>query len=248
MNKDFISVVIHAFNEADRLPPTIRKIWEYLNKNFNKFEIIVVDDGSRDSTASEVESLIKTMKGIKLLRNNTNIGKGCSVKTGVLASSGNIILITDADLSTPIEELEKLAEWVNRGFDIVIGSRGLKDSDIAIRQPWYREKMGKIFNLLVRAVIIGDFKDTQCGFKLFRGSVAKEVFKKSIINGFSFDVEILSIASRSGFSIKEVPVRWLNSPHSTVSIFRDPLIMFFDLVRIRLNHMLNIYNIKSRLE
>ena len=248
MNKDFISVVIHAFNEADRLPPTIRKIWEYLNKNFNKFEIIVVDDGSRDSTASEVESLIKTMKGIKLLRNNTNIGKGCSVKTGVLASSGNIILITDADLSTPIEELEKLAEWVNRGFDIVIGSRGLKDSDIAIRQPWYREKMGKIFNLLVRAVIIGDLKDTQCGFKLFRGSVAKEVFKKSIINGFSFDVEILSIASRSGFSIKEVPVRWLNSPHSTVSIFRDPLIMFFDLVRIRLNHMLNIYNIKSRLE
>jgi dolichyl-phosphate beta-glucosyltransferase len=248
MNKDFISVVIPAFNEANRLPPTIRKIWEYLNKNFNEFEIIVVDDGSRDSTASEVESLIKTMKGIKLLRNNTNMGKGYSIKRGILASSGDSILMTDADLSTPIEELEKLSEWINRGFDIVIGSRGLKDSDIAIRQSWYREKMGKIFNLLVRAVVIGDFKDTQCGFKLFRGSVAKEVFKKSIINGFSFDVEILSIASRSGFSIKEVPVRWLNSPRSTVSIFRDPLIMFFDLVRIRLNHMLNIYNIKSRLE
>jgi dolichyl-phosphate beta-glucosyltransferase len=188
------------------------------------------------------------MKGIKLLRNNTNMGKGYSIKRGILASSGDSILMTDADLSTPIEELEKLSEWINRGFDIVIGSRGLKDSDIAIRQSWYREKMGKIFNLLVRAVVIGDFKDTQCGFKLFRGSVAKEVFKKSIINGFSFDVEILSIASRSGFSIKEVPVRWLNSPRSTVSIFRDPLIMFFDLVRIRLNHMLNIYNIKSRLE
>lgn len=247
MKKDFISVVIPAFNEANRLPPTIRKIWEYLNKNFNEFEIIVVDDGSRDSTASEIESLIKTMKGIKLLGNNTNMGKGYSVKTGVLASSGNIILITDADFSTPIEEFEKLAEWINRGFDIVIGSRGLKDSDIAIRQPWYREKMGKIFNLLVRAVIIGDFKDTQCGFKLFKGSAAKEVFKKSVINGFSFDVEILSIASRSGFSIKEVPVRWLNSPHSAVSIFREPLIMFFDLVRIRLNHMLNIYNIKNGL-
>lgn len=248
MKKDFISVVIPAFNEANRLPPTIRKIWEYLNKNFNEFEIIIVDDGSKDSTAYEVESLIKIMEGIKLLRNNVNMGKGYSIKRGVLASSGDSILMTDADLSTPIEELEKLSEWINRGFDIVIGSRGLKDSDIAIRQPWHREKMGKIFNLLVRAVIVEKIKDTQCGFKLFRGSVAKEVFKKSVINGFSFDVEILSIASRSGFSIKEVPVRWLNSPHSTVSIFREPLIMFFDIVRIRLNHILNIYNIKSRLE
>ncbi len=151
----------------------------------------------------------------------------------MLASRGDFLLTCDADQSTPIEELEKLLPFLHKGFDMVIGSRGLRESDIVVRQPWYRERMGKTFNMLVRALVIGGFKDTQCGFKLFRGDVAKRLFKKSLISGFSFDVEILFLAEKEGFRIKEVPVKWLNSPRSRVRIVRDSLKMFIELFKIR---------------
>mgnify|MGYP001558238767 CR=1 FL=1 len=244
MRKDFISVIIPVFNEEKRILPAIRNVSGYLAKHFHGFEIIIVDDGSRDNTIAKVEPLMSNNGSLTLLKNKKNMGKGFSIRRGVLASSGDFILTTDADLSTPIEEIEKLFYWINNGFDIAIGSRGLKESEIAVRQPWHRETMGKIFNLIVKAIVIKGIKDTQCGFKLFKSKTAKEIFTKSVINGFSFDVEILFIATKLGGKIKEVPIRWLNSPHSSVKIARDPFIMFTDLFRIRLNYLKGIYRQK----
>lgn len=241
IKNELISVIIPAFNEEKRILPTIGNISDYLGKHFHGFEIIIVDDGSRDNTIAMVESLMSNNSSLLLLKNMENMGKGYSIRRGILASSGDFVLITDADLSTPIEELEKLFYWIDNGFDIAIGSRGLKESDIVVRQPRHREMMGKIFNLLVRAFVLREIKDTQCGFKLLRGDAAKEIFKRCVINGFSFDVEALSIAKELGFKIKEIPIRWLNSPKSKVKIAVDPFIMFVDLFRIKLNRMRGIY-------
>jgi dolichyl-phosphate beta-glucosyltransferase len=159
----------------------------------------------------------------------------------VLSSSGALVLISDADLSTPIDEIEKLLPLISKECDIAIGSRGLPSSDIQVRQPWYREGMGKIFNTFVRLFVIGGIQDTQCGFKLFKGDVARRLFTASIITGFSFDVEILFLARKKGYTIKEIPVRWLNSPNSRVRLMRDPVFMLFDLIRIRMYWLLNKY-------
>jgi len=207
MRDESISVVIPCFNEEARISPTINRIWEYLEGHFKEFEILVIDDGSVDKTTSRVGSLSESMRKIRLLQNDTNMGKGFSIRKGVLASSGDLILISDADLSTPVEEAENLLSWIDKGYDIAIGSRGLKESAVIVRQPWYRENMGRIFNLIVRTFVIGGFKDTQCGFKLFK-AVAKEVFRKGVINGFSYDIEMLLIAKKMGYSMKEVPVIW----------------------------------------
>lgn len=239
------SVIIPAFNEEARIPATIRRVGEYLEDSFREYEIIVVDDGSTDRTVDTVRSLARDIGRITLLQNGVNRGKGFSVKQGVQAASGNIILMSDADLSTPIEEIEKLLVWIERGFDVVIGSRGLKESDIVLRQPWYREKMGRIFNVLVSTLVMQGFKDTQCGFKLFRADVAKELFRRSVVEGFGFDVEVLYVAGKLGFRIKEIPVRWINSPDSRVKVLSAPLRMFVDLLAIRLNWMRGLYTKES---
>jgi dolichyl-phosphate beta-glucosyltransferase len=231
--KDSISVIIPAYNEESRIQPTIERIHSYLSEKFRDFEIIVVDDGSTDKTVPVVENLGRGRGNIRLIHYPENSGKGYAVKTGVLASRSDFLLTCDADQSTPIEELEKLFPFMEKGFDVVIGSRGLSESDIVVRQPWYRERMGKTFNMLVRALVIGGFKDTQCGFKLFRGDAARRLFRKSLISGFSFDVEILFLAEKEGFRIKEVPVKWLNSPNSRVRIIRDSAKMFVELFKIR---------------
>lgn len=241
MREEFISVVIPAYNEELRITPTIKTIAEYLKGNFRDFEIIVVDDGSRDKTVSVVESLCHDERCLKLLKNNTNRGKGFSVRTGVMATSGDIVLFSDADLSTPIEESEKLLVWFDKGYDVIIGSRGLRESDIKVKQPWYRENMGRIFNLIVRSVVMKDFRDTQCGFKLFRGGIARTVFEKCRIERFGFDVEVLFIAKKAGFRLNEVPVKWYNSPTSKVRILRDSSMMFLDLFRIRINWIAGFY-------
>jgi len=240
-----LSVIIPAFNEEARIPATIRRVAKYVEDSFREYEIIVVDDGSTDRTVDAVRSLARDIGRIKLLQNGVNRGKGFSVKQGVQAASGNIILMTDADLSTPIEEIEKLLVWIERDFDVVIGSRGLKESDIVLRQPWYREKMGRIFNVLVSTLVMQGFKDTQCGFKIFRADVAKELFRRSVVEGFGFDVEVLFLAGKLGFRIKEVPVRWINSPDSRVKVLSAPLRMFVDLLAIRLNWIRGFYTKES---
>ena len=151
----------------------------------------------------------------------------------MIHAAHDLILLTDADLSTPVDEFEKLVPWMRKGYDIVIGSRGMKESEITLRQPWYRRMMGKAFNLLVRTLIVNDFKDTQCGFKLFRRGAAARIFRASKINGFAFDVEILLIAKKMGYKTKEVPIRWIDSPRSRVNPLRDPVKMLLDLLRVK---------------
>jgi len=229
-----ISIVIPAYNEAERIGPTIKTINDYFSQKTRSFEILVIDDGSEDNTSDVVLDSAKRIESVKLLGSSINEGKGSSVRKGMINAAHDLILLSDADLSTPIEEFEKLFPWIQDGYDIAIGSRGMKESEIILRQPWYREMMGKTFNLLVRMLIDNDFKDTQCGFKLFRHEVAKRIFEASKINGFAFDVEVLFIAKKMGYRAKEVPIRWIDSPRSKVNILRDPLRMFLDLLRIKI--------------
>ena len=233
--KSSISVIVPAYNEESRILPTLERLCEYLKGRFREFEIIIVDDGSSDNTASVVKDLSLKLKELKLVKYEKNMGKGYAVKKGVLSSVGALVLMCDADLSTPIEELERLRVFIEGGFDIAVGSRGLRESDIIVRQPWYREGMGKIFNMFVKTLVFGGIKDTQCGFKLFRGDVARGLFANSLINGFSFDVEILFLARKKGYRIKEEPVKWLNSPNSKVRLITDPARMFLELLKIRIN-------------
>ncbi|MEW6102569.1 MAG: dolichyl-phosphate beta-glucosyltransferase [bacterium] len=232
----YLSVVIPCFNEENRISQTLSKITDYLkNRGFN-YEIIVVDDGSTDKTIS----CLRDFENIVVLKNEKNIGKGYSVRRGVMEAKGEYILFSDADLSTPIEEVERLLEEIKEN-DIVIGSRASLESKILIRQPWWRERMGKIFNIFVRLFVIKGFKDTQCGFKLFKGGVAKRIFELGRINRFAFDVEILFLAKKFGYKIKEVGVCWRNSFASKVSPITSSLNMAFSLFLIRLNDLIGLY-------
>jgi dolichyl-phosphate beta-glucosyltransferase len=230
-----ISVVIPAFNEGGRILPTLRMIDDYLRDNAHRYEIIVVDDGSSDNTLEVVRGESERLKHIRLISNEINRGKGFSVRRGVMSAHHDLVLISDADLSTPIEEVAKFLPWVEKGYDVVIGSRALRESDIIRKQPWYRQTMGKTFNVLVRTIVLGGFRDTQCGFKMFRAAAGKKVFESLKTERFAFDVEALLRAKKSGYRIKEVPVRWVNSPQSRVRVLRDSVRMFLDLLRIRLS-------------
>lgn len=154
----------------------------------------------------------------------------------MLSSAFELILISDADLSTPMEEIEKLLPWLENGHDIVVGSRGLRGSELLKKQPWHRQSMGKIFNFFVRSLVFGGIRDTQCGFKLFKSAAANKLFALARINRFAFDVEILFLAGKMGYRIKEVPVKWINSPQSKVRIIKDSSGMLFDLLKIKFLH------------
>jgi dolichyl-phosphate beta-glucosyltransferase len=179
---------------------------------------------------------------LRVIENKIGKGKGYSVRRGMLETMGRFALFSDADLSTPIEEIEKLIYWLEDGYDVAIGSRGLKDSRVEIHQSFLREGMGKIFNKIMNLIVFTGFKDTQCGFKCFKRHVVNKVFSKQRINGFAFDVENILIAMQQGFRIKEVPVRWLNSPYSKVNVMRDPAIMLYDLFKIRFNNFTRKYS------
>lgn len=227
-----LSIIIPAFNESQRLQFTLKTIIQYCESKFD-YEIIVVDDGSIDSTFDSIKGIIKNNQRIKYLTNEKNYGKGYSIKKGMLIANKEYLLFSDADLSTPIEEVEKLIYWLEKGYDIAIGSRGLKESKILVKQPFYRRIIGKIFNLLVKFLELSEFYDTQCGFKLFKKEIAFEIFTKVKINHFAFDVEILYIAKKNGYSIKEIPVQWKNSPFSKINPLLDSLKMFSDLFKIK---------------
>ena len=240
-NDVYLSIVIPAYNEEKRIGGTLGNIINYLNKKDYKSEIIVVVDGSTDSTMNVIKKFGRKNARIKTIENKITRGKGYSVKKGMLETRGKFVLFTDADLSTPISEFEKLIHWLEKGYDVAIGSRSLGDSQVEIRQPFVRESMGKIFNKIMSLLVYTGFKDTQCGFKCFRRQVINKIFNRQIIKGFAFDVEIILIAKIHGFRVKEVPVRWLNSPHSKVSIIRDPLVMFCDLLRIKFYDLMKKY-------
>lgn len=230
----YLSIVIPAFNEQDRLRRTLPVLRKYLQEQSYDWELIVVDDGSCDQTHAVAKEFFPG-NNLRVLRNPGNRGKGYSVKQGVLAAQGEVVLLTDADFSTPIHYFDTLRSRLEEGYDIVIGSRSLEDSVVPVRQPWYRQGMGRIFNRLVQAVVMQGFIDTQCGFKCFKRETAGPLFNKMTIDRFSFDVEFLFLAKKRGLKILEVPVEWKNVLQSRVRIIRDSIRMFLDIFRIRLN-------------
>ncbi len=234
-DRPFLSVVIPAYNEERRLGPTLARIQEYLGEQSYDAEIIVVDNASADQT-----SQVAARAGVQVIREPRR-GKGAAVRTGMLAARGEFILFSDADLSTPIEELARLLAAIQQGHQVAIGSRGLPQSVLPVRQPWHRELVGRLGNLLVRLVAVRGISDTQCGFKLFPREVARRLFGAQRMRGISFDMEILFLAQRLGMRIAEVPVTWRDSPDTRISRVRDSLDALKDLARIRLNWTLRRY-------
>lgn len=232
-----ISVVVPAYNEEKRIAVSLPVIWNALAARFSRFEILVVDDGSSDSTSEKVMEFGDSgHPEVRVIRYGTNRGKGYAVRTGMLAAQGEIVLFSDADLSTPIEELDKLKKVLDEGYDLAIGSRALVDSTIELRQPFYRVLMGKTFNKIVQMLALPGVWDSQCGFKMFKRAAAKRLFCSSRIDGFSFDVEILFLARKMGFVYREVGVKWVNSLESKVNPIFHSFQMLKDLISIRWNY------------
>jgi glycosyltransferase involved in cell wall biosynthesis len=231
-----ISVIVPAYNEEKRLPSTLERVVRYLDeKRFSFAEILVVDDGSRDGTVAAISEFTRRHPSVRLLRNPGNRGKGYSVRHGMLEAKGEWALFTDADLSSPIAELEKLIEAARReSAQVAIGSRALDRSLVGVHQPWLREYAGRFFNLVMRAITGLRFHDTQCGFKLFQTEAARRIFALQRLERFGFDAEILLIADRLGYRCVEVPVRWNDVAGSKVGTLQG-LNGFVDLLRIRIN-------------
>ncbi len=229
-----LSIIIPAYNERSRLPGTLDRVIGYMkNTPWEDWEIIVVDDGSTDGTAEVAEAAHESQAQVRVLRNPGNRGKGYAVRHGMLDSKMDWRLLTDADLSAPIEELEKLWNAVkDDAAEVAIGSRALDRSLIGVHQPGFRETAGKVFNLVMQIFIGLHIRDTQCGFKLFRGDVATAVFQRQQIERFGFDVEALFVAQRLGFRTAEIPVRWNHVDGSKVGMLNGAQ-SFIDLVKIR---------------
>jgi dolichyl-phosphate beta-glucosyltransferase len=235
-----ISIVIPVFNESSRIADSLSKVREFLGKTSLSFEILVVNDGSTDGTAEIVRRFER--EGVRLIHHAENRGKGHSVRSGVLEAFGTYVLFTDADLSTPIDELRKMYDIAERDHaDIVIGSRAIDRRYIERHQPRFREIGGIVFNRLVRIGLRLKLHDTQCGFKLFHRGRTRSIFEKQTIDGFGFDPEILFLATRRRLRIREVSVRWSHADDTKVRVIRDGLRMIADLVRIRLNQFAGKY-------
>ncbi len=228
-----LSIIIPAFNEASRLPPTLDAIRQYVLRAGGSAEVVVVDDGSTDGTASVAVGMTSDAVPVRVLVNDTNRGKGHSVRRGVMETRGAWVLMVDADLSTPMEELSKLWAAADRGAHICIGSRDQADSVLDPPQTWLRRVTSRAFRELRRRVVLPELYDTQCGFKLFRGEVAREVFPAVTTPGFAFDVEVLYRARRLGYAIAEVGVLWRDNRDSRVRTVRDGVRMLRDVLALR---------------
>lgn len=216
MAQPYLSIIIPAYNEAERLPLTLIDIDKHLEQAPYTYEILVVNDGSKDTTAAIVSKMQVTIKNLKLVDNKENKGKGGVVRQGMLLASGTIRLFTDADNSTAITHFETMMPYFKEGYGVVIGSRGIRGSTSEPGQPWYRKLPGKVGNIIIQLLVLWGVKDTQCGFKAMTAEVAEKVFNLSRIRGWGFDVELLVLARRLGYRIKEIPVHWVNDPSSRV--------------------------------
>jgi dolichyl-phosphate beta-glucosyltransferase len=227
-----LSIVIPAYNEESRIGKTLETIEKFMEENNISHEIIVVDDGSKDNT----ENVVSQFPRVSFLKMPINVGKGAAVRQGMIKAIGEIVLFSDADLSTPIHEVIKLLTSIKSGYDIAIGSRAVDYSSIKVRQPFYREFMGRTFNKLVQLFAIKGIKDTQCGFKAFKKESAHKIFNIAKINGFGFDVEILYLAQKLNYKIDEVSVEWYNDERSTVNPIKDSIRMFRDIFSVKRIH------------
>ena len=247
------SIIIPAYNEADKITTSLTQVISYMRTFSNSFEVIVVDDGSKDNTAEIVEKYLESnsFPEIKLIK-NPHKGKGPSVWTGVMNAEGEYIYTADADLSTPMTELKKLSIWIkDHNFDIVIASREGAGAQ-RIDEPFYRHLLGRVFNYVVQIFALPGIKDSQCGFKLFKKEAAKKVFKKLKIYGEmakttdkaflgAWDVEVLYLARKLGYKIKEIPVMWVYVKTTRLNPFKDSLKMLFDVMRVRINYLKGVY-------
>lgn len=229
-----LTVVIPAYNEEQRLARSMPVILEYLRKHPYTWEVLVVDDGSRDRTSKVALSFDESR--VRVVKNSPNRGKGYSIRRGMLEARGQWRLFSDADLSTPIEEIEKFWPYTEVGYSVVIGSRALPESDLEVRQSKCREFAGRVFNTAVQTFLVPGLCDTQCGFKLFSAEAAKAIFPRQTLHGFAFDVEILMLAHKLGFKIKEAPVRWVNDEGSKVSTLSG-IKGFVDLARLGMRRL-----------
>lgn len=242
-----ISIVLPAYDEAVRLAGPLRTISEYLIGNAINAELIVVDDGSADGTAEIAEAALSEFPGIpsSVIRYETNRGKGFAVRTGLKHAKSDIAIFSDADLSTPIDEMSKLVDPIRSGeFDLTFGSRALDRSLIGAHQPWRREQGGKVMNLIIRALSGLPFFDTQCGFKAFNMRRFRPLLDLMTIDRFGFDVEFLFVAKHNGLRLAEIPVRWNNVEGSKVNVVRDTGRMFTELMQIRKNAKNGLYDVK----
>lgn len=237
-NKDkevYLSIIIPAYNEEKILTSSMLAVDKFLSEKNYDYEIIVVDDGSLDSTGDVGKKLESLVKNFKFLRYDINKGKGFAVKTGMLAAKGKLRLLADADNSTPIEEIDNFLPYFNEGFDIVIGSRakGGRGANIKIEQPWHRILLARCANLAIRLLAVSGIEDTQCGFKCFTEKSAEEIFSKARINRWGFDIEALAIAQKKGYKIKELPVSWYNRAESRVRPIKGAITTLGELLKIK---------------
>lgn len=247
--KCYLSIIIPAYNEETRLPDTLDAVADYLKRRDFSHEVLVVDDGSRDATRDVVREFAATRPWVRLVSYDDegghplNRGKGFAVRAGVESAVGRDILFSDADLSTPIEDMERLLPPISRGdCDIAIASRALPESNLEIHQPRHRELMGRTFNKIVQALAVPGVQDTQCGFKAFRGDVAKRLFGLAHIEGFGFDPEILFLASKFSYRTREIPVTWRHRDNSRVNPLTAPAAMIRELLQIRWNDARGLYD------
>ncbi len=233
-----LSIIIPAFNEAGRIGESLASVGAHARREQRRIELIVVDDGSCDRTADivrafEQDSADSNLVQVRLIANERNLGKGASVRRGMLEATGAVLLMTDADMSTPIGEVNKLLSWLDQGYRIVIGSRDLPDSRLDPPQPRWRRLLAWAFRALRRRILLPDLRDTQCGFKCFERNVAQDVFALQTVDGWVFDCEVLGLARRKGYRIKEVGVVWRNDPRSRVRPLRDSVEALTSLLSIR---------------
>jgi len=243
----FLSVIIPAYNEEARLNPTLEKITGYFSAQPYDTEIVVVDDGSTDHTVEIVGAWMeKSPVTVRLARNPRNLGKGMAVKNGMLASTGQYRLFSDADLSTPMEMFERFLPYLQQGGEVVIGTRKHPDAQITSRQPWLRRNMAKVFVLLANLILGLRLSDFTCGFKCFSAKAAEEIFSRSRVSGWAYDGEICFLAKRLGFEIIEVPVVWAHASGSRVKLRRDVFNSFAGLLQIRWHSLRGEYHFARR--
>lgn len=237
-----LSIIVPAYNEEARLGPTLRDYVAYCRSGGRSVELIVVDDGSLDRTSMVVGTVAAESPEVRLIRLAENRGKGHAVRSGVVNAQGRFVLFADADGATPLSEIERLESAMAAGADVAIGSRALAHTGVRVRARLHRRVIGRVFHGLVELLTVPGVKDTQCGFKLFRGPVAHDLFSRMRIQGFSFDVELLMMAQRRGYRIAEIPVNWTHQPGSKVNLVTDSARMLRDLFVIRGRYMSGQYN------
>jgi glycosyltransferase involved in cell wall biosynthesis len=237
-----LSIVIPAYNESARIERTLERVMSCVESEGWDAEVLVVDDGSRDSTPEIIQRWMQRHPRLHLIRNEGNRGKGYSVRNGLLQASGEIVMFTDADLSAPMEEAERLIAAIHDGADVAIGSRWLEKTRQTIHQPLYRRFFGRCFNWVTRLVMGLPFKDTQCGFKAFKRPAAQIIFRLQRIERWGFDPEILFIARKLGYDIREVPVTWGHDERSRMSYLKDGMKMLEEMAVIRANSIAGRYD------